>query len=52
MSNDEAEDKDAALLRPVGAARQAYQLRRQHGRERHFTVDSLLNDIFYSGADF
>ena len=26
------------------------QLCRQHGRERHFTIDGLLNDSFYSGT--
>ena len=28
------------------------QLGRQYSRERHFAVDGLLNNIFYSGADF
>ena len=28
------------------------QLRRENGRERHFAVDGLLENVFYCGADF
>ena len=35
-----------------GDQRPELQLRRQHGRERDFSIDGLLRDVFYSGADF
>ena len=44
--------RDAALRRPVGAARRPYSLRRQHRRERYLAVDGLLENFLNGRSDF
>ena len=35
-----------------GGHRPRLRLRRENSRERHFAVDGLLGDVFYSRSDF